>query len=52
MEVYDIMGRKVMSKVLDGQSKEFSIDKLHAGVYHVRVQTDNGHYTNIKLVVQ
>lgn len=52
MEFYDIMGRKVMSKVLDGQSKEFSIDKLHAGVYHVRIQTDNGHYTNIKLVVQ
>ena len=52
MEVYDIMGRKVISKVLDGQSKEFSIDKLHAGVYHVRVLTDNGHYTNIKLVVQ
>ena len=52
MEVYDVMGRKVMSKDLDGQSKEFSIDKLHAGVYHVRVQTDNGHYTNIKLVVQ
>jgi hypothetical protein len=52
MEIYDVMGRKVMSKVLDGQSKEFSIDKLHAGVYHVRVQTDNGHYTNIKLVVQ
>ena len=52
MEVYDIMGRKVMSKVLDGQSQMFSIDKLHAGVYHVRVQIDNGHYTNIKLVVQ
>ena len=52
MEVYDVMGRKVMSKVLDGQSQMFSIDKLHAGVYHVRVQIDNGHYTNIKLVVQ
>ena len=52
MEVYDFMGRKVMSEVLDGQSKEFSIYKLHAGVYHVSVQTSNGCYTNLKLFVQ
>lgn len=52
VEVYDVMGRKVMSEVLDGQSKEFSIDKLHAGVYYVRIQTSNGCCTNLKLIVQ
>lgn len=52
MEVYDIMGRKVMTEVLDGQSKEFNIDKLLAGVYHIRIQTSNGCYTYLRLVVQ
>lgn len=52
VEVYDITGRKVMSEVLDGQSKEFSIDKLRAGVYHICIQTNNGCFTNLKLIVQ
>lgn len=52
MEVYDVTGRKVMSEISDGQSQEFSIAKLLPGVYHVRVQTDNGYCTNLKLVVQ
>ena len=51
-EVYDIMGRKVMSETLGGQRQGFSIAKLHAGIYHVRVQTNNGGYTNLKLVIQ
>lgn len=52
VEVYDVTGRKVMSEVLDGQSQNVSIDKLHSGVYNIRVQTSNGCYTNLKLVVQ
>ena len=52
MEIYDIMGRKVMSEVLDGQRQRFSIEKLPAGIYNVRIQTDNGRNTNLKLVVQ
>lgn len=52
VEVYDVTGRKVISKDLDGQSQEFSIAKLPAGIYQVRVQTDNGRYNNLKLVVQ
>ena len=52
IEVYDAMGRKVMSEALDGQRQGFSIEKLPAGFYSVRVQTSNGCYTNLKLVVQ
>ena len=52
VEVYDVMGRKVMSENLDGQSQGFSIEKLPAGIYNVRILTDNGCYTNLKLVVQ
>lgn len=52
VEVYDVMGRKVMLEVLNGQSHRFSIANLHAGVYHIRVQTSNGCYTHLKLVVQ
>ena len=52
VEVYDVMGRKVMSEALDGQSQMLNIAKLLSGVYHVRVQTDNGRNTNIKMVVQ
>lgn len=51
-EIYDMTGRKVMSETLYGQSQEFSIAKLLPGFYHVRVQTDNGCYTNLKLVVR
>ena len=51
-EIYDIMGRKVISEALGGQSQGFSIAKLHAGIYHVRIQTNNGGYTNLKLVIQ
>lgn len=51
-EIYDMTGRKVMSETLYGQSQELSITKLLPGVYHVRVQTDNGCYTNLKLVVR
>lgn len=51
-EVYDVNGRKVMSVVLDGQNKGFSITKLQAGIYNVRVQTSNGYCTSLKLVVQ
>ena len=46
------MGRKVMSEVLNGQSQGFSIEKLPAGIYNVRIQTDNGYCSNLKLVVQ
>ena len=52
VEIYDVMGRKVLSEVLNGQSQGFSIEKLPAGIYHVRVQTDNGYCSNLKLVVQ
>lgn len=52
VEVYDVMGRKMMSENLDGQSQGFSIDNLVSGVYHVRVQTSNGCCTNLKLVVE
>lgn len=52
VEVYDVMGRMVLSETLDGQSQEFSISKLVSGIYHVRVQTNNGHRSNLKLVVQ
>ena len=52
MEIYDVMGRMVLSETLDGQSQEFSISKLVSGFYHVRVQTNNGHCSNLKLVVQ
>jgi len=52
VEVYDVMGRKVMSEILDGQSQVFSIAKLLSGVYHVRVQTDNGCCIHLKLLVQ
>lgn len=52
VEVYDIIGRNVMSKVLNGQSHGFSIEKLPAGMYNVRIQTDNGCNTNLKLVVR
>ncbi len=52
IEVYDVTGRKVMSEALDGQSQELSVAKLLSGVYHVRVQTSNGCFTNLKLVVQ
>lgn len=52
VEVYDVMGRMVLSETLDGQSQEFSISKLVSGFYHVRVQTNNGHCSNLKLVVQ
>ena len=52
VEVYDITGRKVMSETLDGQTKEFCIDKLLSGLYQVRVQTSNGCYTHLKLVVE
>lgn len=52
VEIYDVMGRKVMSEDLNGQSQGFSIEKLHAGIYYVRVQTDNGGCSNLKLVVQ
>ena len=52
VEVYDVMGRMVLSETLDGQSQEFSISKLVSGIYHVRVQTNNGHCSNLKLVVQ
>lgn len=52
VEVYDVMGRKVLSEVLDGKSQNLNIAKLFSGVYHVRVQTSNGCYTNLKLVVQ
>ena len=52
VEVYDIMGRKVMSEVLNGQSHGFSIEKLPAGMYNVRILTDNGCNTNLKLVVR
>ena len=52
MEVFDVTGRKVMSEALDGRSQNVSIDKLHSGVYNIRVQTSNGSNTNLKLVVQ
>ena len=52
VEIYDVTGRKVMSEALDGQRQGFSIEKLPAGFYNVRVQTSNGCYTNLKLVVQ
>ena len=52
VEVYDVMGRKVMLKVLNGQSHGFSIEKLPAGMYNVRILTDNGCNTNLKLVVR
>lgn len=52
MEIYDVMGRMVLSETLDGQCQELSISKLVSGFYHVRVQTNNGHCSNLKLVVQ
>ena len=52
VEVYDVMGRKVMSEVLNGQNQRFSIEKLPAGIYNIHILTDNGCYTNLKLVVQ
>ena len=52
VEVYDVIGRKVVSETLDGQRQELSIAKLLSGMYHVRVQTSNGCYSNLKLVVQ
>ena len=52
VEIYDVMGRKVMSEVLNGQSQGFSIEILPAGFYNVRILTDNGCYTNLKLIVQ
>lgn len=52
MEVYDAMGRRVMSEILDGPSYEIGVTKLQAGFYCVRIQTDNGGCSNIKLVVQ
>jgi hypothetical protein len=52
VEVYDVTGRKVMSENLSGQSQRFSIEKLPAGFYNVRIQTDNRCNTNLKLVVQ
>ena len=52
MEIYDVMGRMVLSETLDGQCQELSISKLVSGIYHVRVQTNNGHCSNLKLVVQ
>lgn len=52
VEVYDITGRKVISEDLEGQSQGFSINKLHPGIYNVRIQTNNGRNTNLKLVVQ
>ena len=52
LEVYDVTGRKVMSETLFGQNQGLNIAKLHEGIYHFRIQTDNGCYTNLKLVVQ
>ena len=52
VEVYDVIGRKVVSETLDGQRQELSTAKLLSGMYHVRVQTSNGCYSNLKLVVQ
>jgi len=52
VEVYDVMGRKVMSENLDEQTQEICIDKLVSGIYHVRVQTCNGCNTNLKLIVR
>ena len=51
-EVYDVNGRKMMSEVLDGQSKGFGISKLQKGIYNVRIQTSNGYWISLKLVVQ
>lgn len=51
-EIYDVTGRKVMSETLCGQDQGLSIAKLHAGIYYVRIQTNNGGYSNLKLVVQ
>lgn len=52
MEVYDVIGRKVMSEILEGQSRQFCIAKLLPGMYYVRIQTSNGCHTHLKLVVQ
>ena len=52
VEVYDIIGRKMISEVLDGQNHGLSIDKLNVGVYQLRIQTSDGQYSSLKLVVQ
>ncbi|WAC03195.1 T9SS type A sorting domain-containing protein [Lacinutrix neustonica] len=43
--IFDIIGKRLLSGIVDSNNSEIDVEKLNRGVYILRLKTDNGSFT-------